>query len=89
MTRDETGLCVQVPVSLAGLVIMWAIVVALLTWDSWLGGPQAASDWGLAISAAAAAWTVIYGIREQTAALRNAFELGRDHAEHANVRSLS
>lgn len=78
MTRDdERGRCVMVPVSLAGLVSLWVMAVVLIGWDT-AGGPEVAGKWGLLASAAAAAWTVIYGLAKQQDLLRKAFELGRE-----------
>ena len=78
MTRDdERGRVVLVPVSLAGLVLMWAVAVVLLLWDT-VGGPDMAGQWGLLASAGAAAWTVLYGLACQRDLLRRAFDMGRE-----------
>lgn len=50
-----------IPVSLAGLVTLWGMAIGLVGWET-LGGPQVVGKWGLMSSAAAAAWTVLYGL---------------------------
>jgi hypothetical protein len=80
VTREHGCVLVPVNVSLVGLVSLWVAAVALITWDT-LGGPGDTGDWGLLASAAAAAWTVIYGLdrlHEEYDLLRYAFEMGRE-----------
>lgn len=75
MTNDSRR-CLIVPISLAGLVAMWGGAVLLIAWDT-LGAPDVTGKWGLLASAAAAAWTVIYGLARQHQLMVEAFELGR------------
>lgn len=77
----------EVPVSLAGLAVMWLGALVLVTWRA-EGGPVGAGLFGLMASAAAAAWTVLYGVKAQHDMLRNAFELGQDSARAENVHQL-
>lgn len=71
---------VEVPVIIAGLVAMWGLAVLLLSWGT-DSGPQAAAWWGLFTTAVAAVWTLGYLLKRHMAALRFAYELGRQEAK--------
>lgn len=81
MSEMSRGRCLTIPVSLVGLVTMWLGAVLLLGWTTF-GGPEVAAKWGLLGSAAAAAWTVIYGLARQHASqhdlIEEAFHVGRE-----------
>lgn len=75
----ENGRCLTIPVSLAGLTVTWCAALLLITIGT-VGDVEGAAQWGLLCSAAAASWTVIYGLARQRRMLVHAFELGRESA---------
>lgn len=85
MTRGQQGKCVEIPVNLAGVVMVWLIAVLLLMWGTTGGNLNATEVWGLFTTAVAAVATVAYLLARHLQLLRYAFELGR---EEANVTTL-
>lgn len=77
MTRHAHGRCLTIPVSVAGMTLMWGAAVALLTWYT-LGGPPAAVAWGLLDCGVAMTWTILYGLERNREVTARAFDLGRE-----------
>jgi hypothetical protein len=86
VTEDERGRYLIIPVALAGLITMWLAAVVLI-WFGTFGAVDGAEYWGLLCSAAAAAWTVIYGLARQHKTLEYAFQVGRETGERS-VRAV-
>lgn len=73
------GRCVTVPVSLAGVTVLWMVSAGFLLWRTfWDGNDDAAGMWGLFFGMVATSWTVLYGLSTRRDMLIRAFELGRD-----------
>ena len=56
------GQRVNIEVAIAGVAALWLVTVGLMLWSQF-GGPFHAGRWSLLLSAAAAAWTVVVGVR--------------------------
>lgn len=59
----DEGRSVQIPLAIAGCVLLWTVAVMLLVWDSWVVGVGVVGRWGLLFSAGAAATTVLVALR--------------------------
>lgn len=86
MAEEERGRYLIIPVAFAGLITMWLAAVVLI-WFGTFGAVDGAECWGLLCAAAAAAWTVIYGLARQQRTLEYAFQVGRETGERS-VRSV-
>lgn len=69
--------CLIIPVGLAGLAVTWLAAIVLIGVRTF-GGPEVTGVWGLLCSAAAAAWTVLYGLTRHYERMADAFTLGRE-----------
>lgn len=85
VSRGTSGVCVEVPVVLAGLVAAWSAALMLLVW--WTDhGPMGAAVWGLFTTGVAMVWTLGYLVGRQSELLRAAYECGRE--ERSSLASV-